>query len=120
MTMAFAPGTFDFVFTNWLFMYLNDQELALLSTRLLRCLTPGGRLFFRESCNRQSGDRSRTFNPSHYRSASDYTQLFENTTLPCGARFKLEATGCVAPRAPRPAALPRLTRSPAARARAAT
>jgi phosphoethanolamine N-methyltransferase len=95
MMMAFEPGTFDFVFTNWLFMYLNDQELALLAPRLLRCLSPGGRLFFRESCNRQSGDRSRAFNPSHYRSASDYTQLFESTTLPCGARFTLQASGCV-------------------------
>ena len=66
----------------------------MLAPRLLRCLSPGGRLFFRESCNRQSGDRSRTFNPSHYRAAEDYTRLFEATTLPCGARFRLEATGC--------------------------
>lgn len=78
---------------SWLFMYLSDTELGALAPRLLRCLTPGGRLFFRESCNRQSGDRSRTFNPSRYRAASDYTTLFETTTLPCGARFRLEATG---------------------------
>ena len=95
MAMSFAPNTSDFVFTNWLFMYLGDAELAELAPRLLRCLSPGGRLFFRESCNRQSGDRSRAFNPSHYREASDYTKLFESTTLPCGARFHLEANGCV-------------------------
>ena len=77
-------------------MYLSDAELAAQAPRLLRCLTPGGRLFFRESCNRQSGDRSRTFNPSHYRAASDYSALFESTTLPCGARLRLEATGCAA------------------------
>ena len=94
--MSFAPNTYDFVFTNWLFMYLGDAELAELAPRLLRCLSPGGRLFFRESCNRQSGDRSRAFNPSHYREAADYTQLFENTALPCGARFRLEANGCAA------------------------
>ena len=104
MAMAFAPATFDFVFTNWLFMYLNDTELAALAPRLLRCLAPGGRLFFRESCNRQSGDRSRAFNPSHYRSASDYSTLFETTTLPCGARFALEASGCVAAARARPGA----------------
>ena len=96
MAMSFAPNTYDFVFTNWLFMYLGDAELAELAPRLLRCLSPGGRLFFRESCNRQSGDRSRAFNPSHYREAADYTQLFENTALPCGARFRLEANGCAA------------------------
>lgn len=95
MTMAFAPATYDFVFTNWLFMYLNDAELHALAPRLLRCLAPGGRLFFRESCNRQSGDRSRAFNPSHYRAAADYTALFGATALPCGARFRLEATGSV-------------------------
>ncbi len=97
MTMAFDGGSYDFVFTNWLFMYLSDAELALLAPRLLRCLTPGGRLFFRESCNRQSGDRSRAFNPSRYRAASQYTELFEGTTLPCGARFRLESSGCVPP-----------------------
>ena len=94
MAMTFEADTYDFVFTNWLFMYLGDAELAALAPRLLRCLPPGGRLFFRESCNRQSGDRSRAFNPSHYRAAADYTRLFEATTLPCGARFRLEATGC--------------------------
>jgi SAM-dependent methyltransferase len=93
MTMAFDADSYDFVFTNWLFMYLGDAELAALAPRLLRCLPAGGRLFFRESCNRQSGDRGRSFNPSHYRAAADYTTLFENTTLPCGARFRLEATG---------------------------
>ena len=74
-------------------MYLGDAELAQLAPRLLRCLSPGGALFFRESCNRQSGDRSRAFNPSHYRAADEYTRLFETTVLPCGARFRLEATG---------------------------
>jgi phosphoethanolamine N-methyltransferase len=95
MAMAFEAGCFELVFTNWLFMYLNDAELAALAPRLLRCLAPGGRLFFRESCNRQSGDRSRAFNPSHYRQADAYTRLFETTQLPCGARFRLEASGSV-------------------------
>ena len=93
MSMAFEPGSYDFVFTNWLFMYLGDAELAALAPRLLRCLSPGGRLFFRESCNRQSGDRSRAFNPSHYRAAAEYTQLFQDTALQGGARFALESTG---------------------------
>ncbi len=95
MAMEFAPGTYDFVFTNWLFMYLNDAELSALAPRLLRCLTPGGRLFFRESCNKQSGDRSRAFNPSHYRAASQYTQLFESVRTDDGSRFTLEDHGSV-------------------------
>ena len=114
MTMSFEANTYDFVFTNWLFMYLSDAELAELAPRLLRCLSPGGRLFFRESCNRQSGDRSRAFNPSHYREAAAYTQLFESTALPGGARFRLEATGCAKQRCVALLAATQLTRRPPA------
>lgn len=95
MQMALAAGSFDLVFTNWLFMYLNDAELSALAPRLLRCLSAGGRLFFRESCNRQSGDRSRAFNPSHYRSAEAYTALFGELRGADGSRFMLESTGSV-------------------------
>ena len=95
MQMAFPADSFDFVFTNWLFMYLSDAELSALAPRLLRCLSPGGRLFFRESCNRQSGDRSRAFNPSHYRTQEAYTVLFGGVRGPDGACFDLEATGSV-------------------------
>ena len=95
MAMEFAPSSYDFVFTNWLFMYLNDAELSALAPRLLRSLTPGGRLFFRESCNKQSGDRSRAFNPSHYRTADHYTQLFESVVEAGGARLELESHGSV-------------------------
>ena len=95
MQMALPAGSFDFVFTNWLFRYLSDAELAALAPRLLRCLSPGGRLFFRESCNRQSGDRSRAFNPSHYRTQEAYTALFGGVRGPEGSRFDQEATGSI-------------------------
>lgn len=95
MQMAFSAGTYDLVFTNWLFMYFNDAELATVAPRLLRCLAPGGRLFFRESCNRQSGDRSRAFNPSHYRTPEAYTALFGGVRGSDGSRFELESTGSV-------------------------
>ena len=65
-------------------MYLSDAEVAALSGRLLAALSPGGRLFFRESCFRQSGDRARAFNPSHYRTMAAYTAAFEAAHLPGG------------------------------------
>lgn len=73
-------------------MYLGDNELVALASRLLNCLKPGGHLFFRESCFRQSGDRSRTFNPSHYRTMSAYSVVFEEARVgsgPSGKRFQL-------------------------------
>jgi phosphoethanolamine N-methyltransferase len=42
----------------------------------LEWLKPGGNIFLRESCFRQSGDVSRAFNPSHYRHPSFYTNTF--------------------------------------------
>lgn len=73
-------------------MYLNDSELTDLAARLLKSLKPGGHLFFRESCFRQSGDRTRAFNPSHYRTMSAYSVVFEEARAGAGAtgkRFQL-------------------------------
>lgn len=47
--------SFDVVFSNWLLMYLSDQELKSLADKFLMWLRPGGHLFFRESCFHQSG-----------------------------------------------------------------
>ena len=51
--------TFDFraglVFSNWLLMYLSDEEVRTLLTKILRWLDEDGFLFFRESCFNQSG-----------------------------------------------------------------
>ena len=35
MELAFAPGSFDIVFSNWLLMYLGDAEIAQLANRAL-------------------------------------------------------------------------------------
>uniref|UniRef100_A0A8C6U7R7 phosphoethanolamine N-methyltransferase n=1 Tax=Neogobius melanostomus TaxID=47308 RepID=A0A8C6U7R7_9GOBI len=53
----------DFIFSNWLLMYLSDEELQRLSEKML------------ESCNHRSGDTMRKFNPTCYRTEAQYTQL---------------------------------------------
>lgn len=45
----------DFIFSNWLLMYLSDEELKVLLEKMLGWLRPSGFLFFRESCNHRSG-----------------------------------------------------------------
>lgn len=35
MELAFAPASFDVVFSNWLLMYLGDAEIAQLANRTL-------------------------------------------------------------------------------------
>lgn len=45
----------DFVFSNWLLMYLSDDEVKCFIQKILGWLRPGGFLFFRESCNHRSG-----------------------------------------------------------------
>ncbi|KAK6297968.1 hypothetical protein J4Q44_G00310230 [Coregonus suidteri] len=57
--LDFPKNSFDIIFSNWLLMYLSDEELRSLTERMLGWLRPGGYLFFRESCHHQSGDRVR-------------------------------------------------------------
>jgi len=67
----------DLVFSNWLLMYLSDEEVEDLSQKAISWLKPGGYIFFRESCFHQSGDQKRKNNPTHYRQPSFYTKVFE-------------------------------------------
>ncbi|UTF60490.1 methyltransferase domain-containing protein [Gilvimarinus sp. DA14] len=41
---------FDFIFINWLFMYLDDDDSQALLQNLQHALKPGGQIFIRESC----------------------------------------------------------------------
>ena len=72
----------DVVFSNWLLMYLSDAEVTALATQMLDWLVEGGCIFFRESCFRQSGDRARKNNPTHYRNPRAYFKIFDGVTLP--------------------------------------
>ncbi|CAK9007745.1 unnamed protein product [Durusdinium trenchii] len=65
--LQLEPTSFDLVFSNWLFMYLTDEECRELAAKLLGWLRPGGHLFFRESCFHASGNAARRFNPTKYR-----------------------------------------------------
>jgi SAM-dependent methyltransferase len=53
-----GAGQFDFVFSNWLLMYLGDEEARALLARLARALSPPGTLFVRESCETNYRGRS--------------------------------------------------------------
>ena len=76
--MDCPPASYDVVFSNWLLMYLSDSEVEAFARKALKWLAPGGVLFFRESCFRQSGDKARGgFNPTHYRNPRDYFAAFD-------------------------------------------
>ncbi|CAJ1058480.1 phosphoethanolamine methyltransferase isoform X1, partial [Xyrichtys novacula] len=73
--MDVPKNSFDFIFSNWLLMYLTDEELNAFIKKTLGWLRPGGFLFFRESCNHRSGDSKRDFNPTCYRTEAQYSHL---------------------------------------------
>ena len=74
------PFSYDVIFTNWLFMYLSDEELEKLAMDMFEWLKDDGYLFFRESCYHPTGDLAILFknseNPTVYRTPQMYTDLF--------------------------------------------
>ena len=98
--LELPAGSVDVLFSNWLLMYLGDAEVAGLASRALSWVVPGGVVFFRESCFRQSGDKQRAKNPTHYRDPREYFRLFDDArglaadgTTP--VRFELVTCRCV-------------------------
>ena len=80
--LAFPPNSFDIVFSNWLLMYLTDEETFKLLQNVLSWLTDDGFLFFRESCNKPSGSKKRGENPTIYRKLGDYDDILNSVTMP--------------------------------------
>ncbi|KAL3859677.1 hypothetical protein ACJMK2_009885 [Sinanodonta woodiana] len=80
--------SFDLIFSNWLMMYLEDEEVQALLKKQLSWLKKGGYLFARESCNHQSGDRKRTKNPTKYRDSHQYDAFYAATTIPSAKENK--------------------------------
>uniref|UniRef100_V9KTI7 phosphoethanolamine N-methyltransferase n=1 Tax=Callorhinchus milii TaxID=7868 RepID=V9KTI7_CALMI len=78
--LALPPHSFDLIFSNWLFMYLSDEELHGVTQKMVSWLRPGGYLFFRESCFHQSGDAKRSFNPTKYRKPADYNHILTSVS----------------------------------------
>ena len=97
LKLSFPPNSFDIVFSNWLLMYLSDEEVQTLATNCLNWLKPGGRIFFRESCFHRSGNAPRRWNPTIYRDPRTYFKFFNAArgTADGGSRFQLCKTSCV-------------------------
>ncbi|XP_078690082.1 uncharacterized protein LOC144921212 isoform X2 [Branchiostoma floridae x Branchiostoma belcheri] len=81
------PESVDVVFSNWLMMYLADEEVSALAAKVLSWLTDGGYFFFRESCFQKSGNKKRSFNPTFYRGPADYSAIFSAVTQEQDARY---------------------------------
>ncbi|XP_037519867.1 uncharacterized protein LOC119396650 [Rhipicephalus sanguineus] len=74
----------DVVFSNWLYMYLSDEECMQLLQKEVCWLRDGGLLFLRESCFKPSGDVKRTTNPTFYRRLSDYYNMIKRVSNAAG------------------------------------
>ncbi|RLN25635.1 phosphoethanolamine N-methyltransferase 1-like [Panicum miliaceum] len=75
--LVIQANSIDLIFSNWLLMYLSDEEVEQLVQRMVKWLKVGGYIFFRESCFHQSGDSKRKVNPTHYREPRFYTKVFK-------------------------------------------
>lgn len=77
---------FDFVFINWLFMYLSDEECVALIGKLNSWMRVGASLFSRESCDFSVSGRIQGICAT-YRSAEKYEAIF------CSYGFQLLSSG---------------------------
>ncbi|KAL6609559.1 hypothetical protein ACP70R_039528 [Stipagrostis hirtigluma subsp. patula] len=75
--LKIEDNSIDLIFSNWLLMYLSDEEVEKLVAKMVRWVKVGGHIFFRESCFHQSGDSKRKVNPTHYREPRFYTKVFK-------------------------------------------
>ncbi|HEX2579869.1 MAG TPA: methyltransferase domain-containing protein [Rhabdochlamydiaceae bacterium] len=81
MDMTFDKFSFDFVFLNWLLMYLEDDQIIILIERIYDWLKPHGELFFRESCALKRIKNTRDGYYAHYRTLAEYDALIKGFTL---------------------------------------
>lgn len=77
--LEIPPNSFDVIFSNWLLMYLCDEEVEKLTVKMLAWLNQDGYLFVRESCYRPSGDIKRETNPTYYRSPLEYFRILQHS-----------------------------------------
>ncbi|KAK4029973.1 phosphoethanolamine N-methyltransferase [Daphnia magna] len=78
-----ADKKFDVIFSNWLLMYLSDDEIKVLTRNMLTWLKDGGYLFVRESCFHPSGNIKLGSNPTFYRSPNEYFSLLQKEIGSC-------------------------------------
>lgn len=75
MSFEMEDNSFDFIFLNWLLMYLEDDEVEVLMKRIARWLKPAGELFLRESCDVTRSKNTKNGYYAHYRTLSYYDKL---------------------------------------------
>ncbi|KAK2715291.1 uncharacterized protein LOC136035681 isoform X2 [Artemia franciscana] len=75
---------YDVIFSNWLLMYLDDNEVRLLVRKMLTWLKDDGYLFIRESCFHPSGNIKIGENPTFYRTPTEYFRILQSETSPSG------------------------------------
>nr|XP_027126928.1 phosphomethylethanolamine N-methyltransferase-like [Coffea arabica] len=94
--LYFSAESMDLIFSNWLLMYLSDEEVVALAKKMVGWLKVGGHIFFRESCFHQSGDHKRKKNPTHYREPRFYTKVFKECHFNDGSgnSFELALVCC--------------------------
>ena len=75
--LTFEKNSKDFIFINWLMMYLEDDEVQSLFTQIHNWLKKDSLFFFRESC--VSPSNPNTHHPhSHYRKPEFYMDLLQS------------------------------------------
>lgn len=88
MELDLPEESFDVVFSNWLYMYLSDEECVKLLEKIMCWLKPDGFVFLRESCYKASGDTKRNTNPTFYRSPVAYYNMIWRTRIPEETRIQ--------------------------------
>ncbi|MFX1294726.1 MAG: methyltransferase domain-containing protein [Promethearchaeota archaeon] len=77
-SLNFKPERFDIVFTNWLFMYLEDSEVNKLIQHIHLWLKTSGIFFIRESCKIPSNNNPEFKYFTYYRDPEYYIDLLKN------------------------------------------
>lgn len=75
MNLIFPENTFDFIFCNWIFLYLTDAETKIIIDRIYNWLRPEGKLFFRETCEIKKMKSKKSNYYANYRPYSYYDNL---------------------------------------------
>lgn len=75
MDLQLKENSLDFVFINWLFLYLEDEEATQLLNRIHSWLRVGGEVFLRESCELVRSKSKKDGYYAHYRTPAFYEDL---------------------------------------------
>jgi SAM-dependent methyltransferase len=75
MDLNIEKESVDFIFFNWLLMYLEDRETLELIEKIGDWLKPNGELFFRESCAAARSHAKRRDYHVNYRTLDYYDAL---------------------------------------------